>query len=193
MFCNTSNFLHQTSEPNLLKMKFKNSILMALLVAFGLSFTPKTIVAQNSDANFTVSKIVDASADDVWSVLRKMDDIDKYSSAIAKVTWTGNKGVGGQRVCTAPKGQGFFKESIVKFDDTNRTYSYAVMEGVPTKGMVNSFKVVDLGYQKSMIVWTSSYDEFMTNPQMTEEQFAGFINQSINEMIGNVIVTAKKS
>lgn len=166
---------------------------MALLVAFGLSFTPKAIVAQNSDANFTVSKIVDASADDVWSVLRKMDDIDKYSSAIAKVTWTGDKGVGGQRVCTAPKGQGFFKESIVRFDDINRTYSYAVLEGVPTKGMVNSFKVIDLGYQKSMIVWTSSYEEFMTTPQMTEEQFAGFINQSINEMIGNVIVTAKKS
>jgi len=120
-----------------------------------------------------------------------MDDIDKYSSAIAKVEWTGDHGVGGQRVCTAPDGQGYFKEGIVAFDDNGRTYTYALLEGVPAKGMVNSFKVVDLGYQKWMIVWTSTFEEFLKNPQMTQEQFMGFINQTLNELLDNVIKAAK--
>ncbi|WP_020566794.1 SRPBCC family protein [Neolewinella persica] len=155
-----------------------------LLISFSVS-------AQSSDAKFTHTQVVDASADKVWTVLRQMDDIDKYSSAIAKVEWTGDKGVGGARVCTAPEGQGFYKESIVAFDDNARTYSYALIEGVPVKGMVNSFKVIDLGYQKSMVVWTSNYEAFMKNPQMTEEQFGSFIKMSIGEMVANVAKAAK--
>ncbi len=157
----------------------------------GLSFNQTQ--AQNADAKITYTKVVDASADDVWTILREMDDIDKYSSGIAKVVWTGHKGEGAERVCYPPKGQeGYFKESIMAFDDANRTYSYAVVEGIPAIGMVNTFKVVDLGYQKSMIVWSSTFDEFMQNPQMTEEQFMGFINMSLKEMVDNVIMAAKK-
>ncbi len=173
-------------------MNFIKSIAVlgiALFVSVGFN----DLHAQNSDANVTISKVVDASADDIWTLLRQMDDIDRYSSAIAQVTWTGQHGVGGQRVCTAPDGQGYFKESIVSFDDSNRSYSYALLEGVPTQGMVNSFKVVDLGYQKAMIIWTSNYDAFMENPQMTEEQFLAFIRQSVGEMIDNVANAAQES
>jgi len=134
--------------------------LFALLL--GLSFNQAQ--AQSADAKITFTKVVDASADDVWAILREMDDIDKYSSGISKIVWTGNKGEGGERVCYPPKGQeGFFKETIVAFDDVNRTYSYSVVEGIPVKGMVNTYRVVDLGYQKSMIVWSSTFDEFMQN------------------------------
>ena len=59
------------------------------------------IQAQKADANVTLTKVVETSADKVWSKLRQMDDIDKYSSVVAKVKWTGEKGVGGQRVCTS--------------------------------------------------------------------------------------------
>ena len=149
--------------------------------------------AQNADANITWSKVLDTSADNVWMLLRKMDDIDKYSSGISRVVWTGKKGKGGERVCYPPKGQeGYFKEKIVAFDDNGRTFSYAVVEGVPIKGMVNTFKVVDLGYKKSMIVWSSNFEEFMENPQMTEEQFMGFIKMSLEEMVGNITMAAKK-
>ena len=161
------------------------------LLATAILFLSFTAFAQSSDAKFTHTQVVDASADDVWEVLRQMDDIDKYSSAVAKVEWTGDHGVGGQRVCTAPQGQGAYKESIVAFDDNGRTYSYALVEGVPVKGMVNTFKVVDLGYKKSMIVWTSNYEAFMKNPQMSEEQFGGFIKMTIGEMVGNIAKAAK--
>ncbi len=168
----------------------KNLIFVFALL-MGLSFNQTQ--AQSADAKITYTKVIDASADDVWTILREMDDVDKYSSGIAKVEWTGHKGEGGERVCYPPKGQeGYFKEKIVAFDDVNRTFSYSVVEGIPVKGMVNTFKVVDLGYQKSMILWNSTFDEFMKNPQMTEEQFMGFINMSLEEMVGNVTIAAKK-
>lgn len=144
----------------------------------------------NANANITLSKVVSSSADKVWEVLRQMDDIDKFTSTVERVEWNGNHGVGGERVCYAPDGQGVFKESILGFDDNQRTYTYAVKEGIPAQGMVNNFKVLDLGYKKSMIVWTSSYEQFMDNPQMNEEQFLGFLNNGAGEIIDNVAKSA---
>lgn len=163
------------------------NLLKSIFAAIILLTTTGIISAQNSEAKVTVTKVVDASADDVWTVLRKMDDIQNYSSLIGKVEWSGEHGIGGERVCLPPKeGEGYFKERIVDFSDEQRTYSYALIEGVPVKGMVNNFKVVDLGYKKSLIVWTSNYEQFMKNPQMNEQQFLGFLNQSIVEMVNNV-------
>lgn len=172
-------------------MKFRNILsIMSLLLL--LTWSTPHAKAQKSDANVTYSLIVDASADDVWTVLRQMDDIDKYTATVVTVEWTGAHGVGGERVCHAPDGKGKFVERIVGFDDAARSYSYALVEGVPCKGMVNNFKVVDLGYKKSMVVWTSGWEQFMDNPQMTEEQFLGFLNQSVAEMVGNIVRAAKK-
>ena len=67
------------------------AIFLPILLLVGLS----NINAQNAEANVMITRVVEASADEVWSVLRQMDDIDKYSSAIAKVEWTGDHGVGG--------------------------------------------------------------------------------------------------
>lgn len=165
----------------------KNAWVILLIASVGV------INAQSPNAKITLTKVVETSADQVWGKLRKMDDIDQYSSLISQVNWTGNKGVGGQRVCTSADGNGYFKESIVGFDDSQRSYSYAVVEGVPAKGMLNNFKVVDLGYQKSMIVWTSTYEQFIENPNMDENQFKGFLNQAAGEMIEKVAVAAGKS
>lgn len=87
---------------------------------------------------------------------------------------------------------GTYTEQVVKFSDAERTYSYALVQGVPAQGMVNSFKVIDLGYKKSMIVWTSTYEVFMENPQMNETQFLGFLNQAIGETIGLYAVAAEQ-
>lgn len=171
-------------------MKVKKSI-FSLVAIIAMAVGYNGAQAQSADANKTYTKVVDASADAVWSVLRKMDEIQNYSKGIARLEWKGPKDVGGQRVCYAPDNQGFFKENIVDYSDANRTYSYSVIEGVPIKGMVNTWNVVDLGYNKSMIVWTSKFEEFMENPKMTKEQFFGFIDQSLNEMVGNVIAEAK--
>lgn len=166
-------------------MKTVKSIIALVLIVVAMSAFEAH--AQFADAKITRTKVLDISADQLWGVMRKMDEIDKYSSGIARLEWTGEKGAGGSRVCYAPDGKGYFKENILTYDDTQRTYSYAVVEGVPFTGMVNSWTVVDLGYNKSMVVWTSKYDQFMENPEMTLEQFTGFIDMSIDEYIGNIV------
>lgn len=172
-------------------MKNVKSILVALLLIAGVGFNQA--LAQNKDAKMMHSKEVNKSADEVWKVLRKMDDIDKYSSNIAKVDWEGNKGIGGIRVCWTPDGKGYFKERIVGFDDATRSFSYSLLEGAPVKGMINTLKVVDQGYNKSKIVWWTNYEEFMKNPNMTKDQFHGFMKMSITEFADKVAAAASAS
>lgn len=167
--------------------KVRNVIVIAVAV-FGFS----QMNAQNPSAKVTNTKVVEASADDVWEILRDLDNIAELSSLVGKVDFTGPNAAGGSRVCTAPDGKGKYKENILAFDDAGRTYTYAVVEGIPAKGVVSNFKVVDLGYKKSMIVWTSTYEKFLENPQMNEEQFVGFMNMASNEMIANVATKAAK-
>ncbi len=168
----------------------KKVVSISLFILGLLALNLNIMSAQN--ATITVAKTVELSADQVWEQIRIMDNIDKLSSLVATVEWTGPKDVGGSRVCKSGDGQGYFKENIVDFSDAERTYTYAVVEGVPTKKMVNNFKVVDMGYQKSLILWTSNF-EFMQNPNMTEEQFRGFLSSSVDEMIKNTIALATKS
>lgn len=170
-------------------MNIKKSIFAFAILFIGLSITE--LSAQSADAKKTYTKVVEASADDVWTHLRKMDQIQNYTQTIAKLDWEGPKDVGGKRTCYSPDGKNYYKENIVAFDDTNRTYSYSVVEGIPVKGMVNTWNVVDLGYNKSMVIWSTIYDEFMKNPQMTEEQFMGFIDMNLNELVGNIVKEAK--
>ncbi len=162
-------------------MNIKHSIFA--LILFLIGFNSNQVLAQGADAKFTHTKIINSSADAIWEIIRELDNVDKYSSNIAKVVFTGNKGVGGERVCTSPDGKGYFKEKILGYDDDNRLLTYAVTEGVPLKGLVNNMKIVDLGYNKSMLVFWSDYEAFMQNPQMTEAQFLGFMEMSLEEMI----------
>lgn len=158
----------------------KKTILIIYLIAFGSNI----INAQTMETTPKVqySKIVNKSADDLWETVRQLDQIHKYSSSIAKVDWTGNMGVGGERVCHTPDGKGYFKEKIVAYDESSRSFSYSLLEGAPVMGMTNTMRVIDLGYGKSIMVWWSNYDKFMENPQMTEEQFQAFMLSSLEEM-----------
>ena len=160
-------------------MKTKNLILSTLT----LLLSANLVSAQSmGEPKVQFSKVVNMSADELWKTVRKLDQIHKYSSAITKVDWKGNMGVGGERVCHTPDGKGYFKEKIVAYDESSRSFSYSLLEGAPVKGMTNTMQVVDLGYGKCVLVWWSNYDEFMKNPQMTEEQFQAFMLSSLEEM-----------
>lgn len=158
----------------------KKTFLILAALIFGLNMGHAQKIEMMPKVEF--SKILNTSADNLWETVRKMDQIHKYSSAIAKVEWKGNMGIGGERVCHTPDGKGYFKEKIVAYDESSRSFSYALLEGAPVKGMTNTMQVVDLGYGKCVLVWWSYYDEFMENPQMTEEQFQAFMLNSLEEM-----------
>ncbi|TAI48169.1 SRPBCC family protein [Flagellimonas allohymeniacidonis] len=152
-----------------------------------------TVYSIGENDRLTQTLIIDASADRVWGLLRRLDDVDKYSSNISEVVFTGKKGVGGERVCTSEDGKGFFRERIVAFDDRLRTYSYSLEEGVPVKGMVNTFKVVNLGYNKSALIWSSKYEEFLENPDITEAQFMVFMDTASTETVRKIGEAATSS
>ena len=160
-------------------MKIKNLLLAALVLLLGADFASAQSMGE---PKVQYSKVVNKSADEMWKTVRKLDQIHKYSSTVAKVDWSGNMGIGGERVCHTPDGKGFFKEKIATYDESSRSFSYSLLEGAPVKGMTNFMQVVDLGYGKCILVWWSNYDEFMENPQMTEEQFQAFMLSSIEEM-----------
>ena len=62
-------------------MKLLQNVWAIGILLLGLSSGP--LAAQNADAKVTVSKVIEASADDVWSVLRKMDDINEMIDNIS--------------------------------------------------------------------------------------------------------------
>lgn len=169
-----------------MKNYFKSTVFAFLSI---LAFNSQ-LFAQTKVPTMSYVLEIEQSADKVWQQVRVMDNIDKLTKLVAKVDWTGPKGTGGSRVCTAPDGKSHYKETILTFNDAERTYTYKVEEGVPAKNMVNRFKVVDMGYNKSMIVWTSNF-EFMENPQMTKDQFTGFLQMGIGEMLQNIALLSK--
>lgn len=165
----------------------KNTVLTLTFLVISAS-----AIAQGIEPTITYTKKVALSADEVWEQIRILDNIDKISSFVSKVQFTGPKNAaGGSRVCTNQEGNGYFKENIIEFSDSERAYTYAVVEGVPAKNMKNNFKIVDLGYNSSMIIWTSNF-EFMENPNMTKDQFHGFLKTAISEMIENSVKNAQK-
>ena len=165
-------------------MKSLKVIFTLALLTIGLS--TQNVSAQNSKGTiaFTKSKIIQASADDVWERLRALDGLEDIVPNFLSDSWVVNDakpGVGAKRSCTAPgtpKGQASYTEQVVDFDDEKRFYSYTVVEGIPAKNMLNAFKVVDLGYKKCMVIWTSKGGEYIKNPNMTKDQFTGFVSSA---------------
>ena len=120
--------------------------------------------------------------------MRKLDKVEELTPDYVGDSWiTGTVGVGATRSCSAPgqtrkSADPAFTETILAYDDEKRFYSYAVA-GVPAKNMVNSFKVVDLGYKKCMVVWSSGGWTFVENPQMDKAQFMGFLDAVSTQLI----------
>lgn len=144
--------------------------------------------ATESTPKVQFSKIINKSASEFWQTVRELDQIDRYSSNIARVEWIGPRWQGGVRICYSPGDQGYFKEQIDSFDDEKMKFIYSLTEGAPVSGMTNTMQVVDLGNNKCVFIWWSNYDQFIENPQMTEEQFQQFMLSSLEEMTSKMEV-----
>lgn len=168
-------------------MKFFNSLCLIVLI----TLNSLSMQSQNKNPNISYSFEANVSADKVWKQIRIMDNIDKVSSYVATISWKGPKGVGGERKCVAPDGKGYYVEKIKSFNDDQRIVGWQVVEGVPAKNVFNSFKVVDMGFNKSMIVFRSNF-EFIDNPNMTRKQFEAFLHSAVKEITANYIKLAQE-
>lgn len=155
-------------------MKTLKSVLLGSMMILALGASTKVNAQKLPEANTTV--VLNASADEVWERLRKIEGVEEITpSLLSHSELDGEAGVGCTRVCTGPDGKSKYKETVIEYNDASRFYSYKVIEGVPIKGMVNSFRVVDLGYNKCMVVWHSNGGEYLKNPGMSYEQVVGLL------------------
>jgi hypothetical protein len=101
---------------------------------------------------------INASADQVWQLLRKLDGVEAFSGGmVTHSKIKGEPGVGCERICTMNDGAKI-KEIVRSFSDAERSYSYQVYSDMmPVSKMINSAQVLDLGYQKSLLVWKSNF------------------------------------
>ncbi|WP_020566791.1 SRPBCC family protein [Neolewinella persica] len=140
----------------------------------------------NSDQSNTISiaplaRSLPFSADVVWGEVRKMDNMEHLSSQIDTVEWFGPKGVSGEGLMRG--GAHAFCERVTAFDDLQRSYSYEVAEGVPAKELTNTIRIIDEGYARCLLVWTSACGGFLPGAEMSEAEFAGFLSAARTEIV----------
>lgn len=167
---------------NRLKL-FKITIpVLAIALMLGLSsFTTNGSEVKLPNISYSVS--INKSADKVWKTLRQLDGLEKIAPQIFTHTSinTREPKVGCVRTCIA-QDKSKWVETIVEFSDETRFFKYQLDEGpVPAKNMVNTLRVIDLGYNKCLFVWTSTFD-FLKNPNVTEKKFKELMLGSIAQI-----------
>lgn len=177
-------------------MNFLNLKQTVFILFFGLALSLQSF-GQNIEKYPTPvivkTQVIDASAKDTWKIIAKFDNLAELTPTfLHSVTLKGKVGEGCERKCVSPDQKSYYKEKVTYFNEKEMYYRYAMVEGsLPVKNMENSFRVVSLGKNKSMVIWTTGYD-FVDNPNMPEAKLKGFIDAALTEMMTNVNNTASK-
>lgn len=83
-----------------------------------------------------VSEVINVSADALWKIVRKFEDVGQWFSSIDYVTVSGASEFEGadygERICYVNlKGYSKVREKLTLFDDTKRELAYELTEGAP--------------------------------------------------------------
>lgn len=136
----------------------------------------------------TKTTILHKSASDVWTLLAKVDGIERIVPTLVKSSKINNNQkaeAGCSRTCVSPEGN-VFVEKITELNHKTMFMAYSIESGIPAK-MTNSFQVISLGKNSCKVIWSSHYD-FIPNDQMTESQFNAFMDSA-----GQTIVDGLKN
>lgn len=102
--------------------------------------------------------IVEASAAETWEVLgARFGDIGTWATAIQASSLDGPLGVGAIRTCEikgfGPIPDGAVRERLVHFDPSTRSFSYEVVEGLPSMltSAMNRWRVDPLGPRRCRV------------------------------------------
>lgn len=130
------------------------------------------------------TRIVNAPAQKVWKQIGRLDKLEEVIPqylAVSKID--GMPKVGVKRHCETADGSGYYNEKIIEYDNESMFYRYVMIDGtIPAKNVNNSARVVPLGKNQSMIIWTG-YFEYVQNPQMSQEQLTGFMTQALVDVM----------
>jgi hypothetical protein len=93
----------------------------------------------------TMSTRINASADQVWKVLRDFNGLPAYLAVVKSSTLQGS-GVGALRTLILEGGGPPVVEKLDKFDDQAKTLSYSIVTSpLPVKDYYATVEVIDLG------------------------------------------------
>ncbi len=105
----------------------------------------------------SMSTRINASADQVWKVLRDFNGIPVFIDAFSKSTMEGT-GVGALRTLTLKSGGPPIVEKLEKFDEQAKTLSYSIVTSpLPLKDYFSTMEVIDLGPGQCEVKWYSTF------------------------------------
>jgi len=107
----------------------------------------------------TMSTRFNASADQVWKILRDFNGLPVFIAAIKKSTMEGSGIVGAVRTLTLEGGGPPIVEKLEKLDDQAKTLSYSIVTSpLPLKDYVATVEVVEHRPAECEVKWYSTFE-----------------------------------
>jgi uncharacterized protein YndB with AHSA1/START domain len=107
------------------------------------------------------SAVINASPDEVWSIVRDYGNLAEWAPSIetCEIEGGGDVRVGAIRRLTGPGG-GVFRERLVALSDADRTLSYEFVESpLPVRAVLATMRVAPVTATGTTFVeWSSSFD-----------------------------------
>ncbi len=105
----------------------------------------------------TMNTIINASADEVWKLLRDFNGLPRFIAAIKASTMEG-AGVGAVRTLIVDGGGPPIVERLERLDDKARTLSYSIVTSpLPVEGYFATVEVKDAGAGRCELTWSSTF------------------------------------
>lgn len=105
----------------------------------------------------SMSTRINASAEQVWKVLRDFNGLPVFIAAIKKSTMEGS-GIGALRTLILEGGGPPIVEKLEKLDDQAKTLSYSIVTSpLPLKDYFVTMEVIDLGSGQCELKWYSTF------------------------------------
>lgn len=122
------------------------------------------------------STVINASADEVWHVVRDFDGLPKWHPGISTSEIEGaqpSDSVGCVRHLTVPDGSEI-RERLVMLDDAERTYRYDILDGpFPVRRYRATLRVRPVTSERAAFVeWSADYDTDASTESELDTTFA---------------------
>ncbi len=110
-------------------------------------------------SNVKVTKSYKINANELWSKVRKLDDMHEILPSMIKTCSIEGHGTGSKRICTTD--QGVINETIVLLDDSNKILKYSIDNDdapLPVSNYQGTVTIVSTGEETSNFSWEAEYE-----------------------------------
>lgn len=124
------------------------------------------------------SGTINASADEVWSLVSDFNGLDKFVEAVADCTTEGT-GIGAVRTLTLADG-GEVIEKLESLDHDQRLLTYSIVESpMPIQNYTGTMQVDELEDRRSKFSWSSTFDAADGTEDEMKEALKGLYNLGV--------------